>query len=65
MNDSLLGPNYVIGHSFFCPRGDNFKELNRQWYESVIKTEIIPLLEEYWFDNAERARQIADNLLRP
>lgn len=62
--DSLLGENYVIGHSFFCPRGNNFSELNRQWYESVIETEIIPLLEEYWFDNRERTRAIAKNLLR-
>jgi 5-methylcytosine-specific restriction enzyme B len=62
--DPLLGENYAIGHSFFCPRGDNFNELTRQWYESLVKTEIIPLLEEYWFDNAEHARRIADNLLR-
>jgi len=64
-NDSLLGENYAIGHSFFCPRGDNFNELTRQWYDSVVKTEIIPLLEEYWFDNGERARQIAEKLLHP
>jgi hypothetical protein len=31
----------------------------------VVKTEIIPLLEEYWFDNGERARQIAEKLLHP
>jgi 5-methylcytosine-specific restriction protein B len=62
--DSLLGENYSIGHSFFCPRGDNFKELDRKWFESVVKTEIVPLLEEYWFDNAERAKQLGKNLLR-
>jgi 5-methylcytosine-specific restriction protein B len=62
--DSLLGENYSIGHSFFCPRGDNFKELDRKWFESVVKTEIIPLLGEYWFDNVERAKQIGDKLLR-
>ena len=63
-SDSLLGENYSVGHSFFCPRGDNFKELDRKWFESVVKTEIIPLLGEYWFDNPERAKQIGDKLLR-
>jgi 5-methylcytosine-specific restriction protein B len=64
-NDSSLGDHYVIGHSFFCPRGDNFNELKRQWYERVVKTEIVPLLQEYWYDNSERARRVSENLLRP
>jgi 5-methylcytosine-specific restriction protein B len=63
-NDSSLGEHYVIGHSFFCPRGDNFNQLTRQWFEHVVKTEIIPLLEEYWYDNSERSRRVAQNLLR-
>jgi 5-methylcytosine-specific restriction protein B len=63
-SDPLLGQNYTIGHSFFCPRGDNFKELTRQYFDSVVKTEIIPLLHEYWYDNAERAEEVAGALLR-
>ena len=31
-NDSLLGENYAMGHSFLRPRGDNSIELKRQWY---------------------------------
>lgn len=63
-NDSSLGEHYVIGHSFFCPRGDDFRQLTRQWFERVITTEIIPLLHEYWYDDSERAQRAAEGLLR-
>src|SRR5712692_3409795 len=53
-DDPLLGENYQLGHSFFCPKGDNFAGLDRPWYERIVKTEIIPLLREYWFDNQQR-----------
>jgi 5-methylcytosine-specific restriction enzyme B len=61
--DELLGRNYQIGHSFFCPKGDDFKELDRKWYDSIVETEIVPLLNEYWFDNNEKADQEKANLL--
>jgi len=63
--DELLGRNYQIGHSFFIPRGDDFKELDRGWYESIVETEIIPLLNEYWFDNNEKASEEGERLLTP
>ncbi|MEK6698206.1 MAG: AAA family ATPase [Nitrospirota bacterium] len=62
-DDPLLGPNYQVGHSFFCPRGNNFAGLDRSWYDGVVKTEIIPLLKEYWFDNPKRAEQVSERLL--
>jgi 5-methylcytosine-specific restriction protein B len=62
-SDPLLGENYQVGHSFFCPKGDNFESLDRNWYEAIVNTEILPLLREYWFDNAKRAEQVAGNLL--
>jgi 5-methylcytosine-specific restriction protein B len=49
--DPLLGENYQIGHSFFCPKGDNFAGLDKNWFYGVVRTEIVPLLKEYWFDN--------------
>jgi len=65
-SDSLLGENYQVGHSYFCPKGDSFAELDIAWYEGVIKTEIAPLLKEYWFDNPSRANEaIALLLARP
>ena len=61
--DPLLGENYEIGHSFFLPKGDNFAGLDRNWYRRVVRTEIIPLLKEYWFDNPKRAEEAEKKLL--
>ena len=61
--DSLLGPNYQLGHSFFCPKGDNFAGLDRAWFEGIIKTEVGPLLREYWFDNSKKAEEVFTRLL--
>jgi len=46
-----LGEGYRIGHSYFCPVNENDNDI--EWYKSVIKNEIEPLLKEYWFDNKE------------
>lgn len=61
--DPLLGENYQIGHSFFCPKGDNFAGLDRNWYDGIVRTEIAPLLKEYWFDNQTRAEEVERRLL--
>jgi 5-methylcytosine-specific restriction protein B len=61
--DPLLGENYQIGHSFFCPKGDNFAGLDIKWYQSIVKTELIPLIKEYWFDNPKKAEDAERNLL--
>lgn len=50
-----LGPGFEIGHSYFCPAstvGDA-----EAWYGAVIDEEIRPLLEEYWFDEADRVER--------
>lgn len=62
-DDPLLGENYQVGHSFFCPRGDDFSGLDRSWFEGVVRSEIVPLLKEYWFDNARRVEQAEEGLL--
>ncbi len=49
-----LGPGFMIGHSFFCPE-DTEEDLGIDWYRSVIKFEIAPLIREYWFDDTEKA----------
>ena len=61
--DPLLGENYQIGHSFFCPKGDNFAGLDTNWFHSIIRTEIVPLLKEYWFDNQAKAEEAQRRLL--
>ena len=61
-NDSLLGENYMVGHSFFCPKGSDFSGLDRSWYDGIIETEIVPLIKEYWFDNADRVVELRERL---
>ena len=62
-DDPLLGENYQIGHSYFTPRGDNFAGLDKDWYNAIIRTEIVPLLREYWFDNPRKAEEMENRLL--
>lgn len=61
--DPLLGENYQVGHSYFCPKGDNFAPLDSDWYMSIVATEIAPLLKEYWFDNPQRADEAIQKLM--
>jgi MoxR-like ATPase len=56
-----LGPGYRIGHSFFVPPEDF--EYDVDWYRRIIETEIHPLLEEYWFDDPDKADSWREELL--
>ena len=57
-----LGAGYRIGHSFFVPP-EGF-EYDAGWYHRVIETEIFPLLEEYWFDDPDKAEHWRQQLLQ-
>jgi 5-methylcytosine-specific restriction protein B len=57
-----LGQGFEIGHSFFTP-GPSDLPIDVQWYRRVIAEEIGPLLEEYWFDNAQKSAEWIGNLL--
>lgn len=61
-DDSTLGAGFCIGHSYFCPRNEKNGVELEQWLSSVVEYEIAPLLEEYWFDAPETAREWADRL---
>lgn len=51
-----LGPGFCIGHSFFVPDGSEVS-LDEDWYNEIIEAEIIPLLQEYWFDNTSETER--------
>jgi hypothetical protein len=57
-----LGPGFCIGHSFFCSSGPKIK-LDEDGYRRVVKTEVAPLLREYWFDKPKQAQDMIDQLL--
>lgn len=56
-----LGRGYRVGHSFFVP--PQAFEYDPSWYRRIIETEIYPLLEEYWFDDPEKAEDWQRRLL--
>lgn len=56
-----LGPGFQIGHSFFTPIGPVAS--GDHWFQTVVETEIRPLLEEYWFDDPARAVEWRERLL--
>ncbi len=57
--DVNLGKGFMVGHSYFC----NYDK-SENWYSDIIKYEIKPLLEEYWFDDLNKVNNLVDELLR-
>lgn len=51
-SDETLGRGFRIGHSYFCTEN----EIDDMWLNSVVVYEIIPLLNEYWFDEASKVK---------
>jgi 5-methylcytosine-specific restriction protein B len=60
-SDKNLGEGFQIGHSFFCNNKNNKSE--KEWFEDIVKYEIAPLLEEYWFDDIETSQNKVKSLL--
>lgn len=56
--DDSLGPGFRIGHSYFCGQ----ENCTEEWMKSVVYYDIIPLLQEYWFDDRQKVQQW-ENLL--
>jgi len=44
--DISLGIGFRIGHSYFCTND----VVDEKWLNAVIEYELVPLLNEYWFD---------------
>ncbi len=56
--DSSLGSGFCIGHSYFC----NQKLCTEDWLKSVITYEIVPMLQEYWFDDSQKVQMWINRL---
>ena len=50
-----LGEGYCLGHSFFCPPGNDGAGCDAAWFKRVVRYEIEPLLMEYWFEDRDKA----------
>ena len=60
-DDKSLGSGFKIGHSYFCPALKDRKGTKKDLLD-IIRFEIIPLLEEYWYDNPDSIIQWKDAL---
>ena len=58
-----LGNQFRIGHSYVTPAHRLETGSTRAWFIQVAKTEIGPLLEEYWFDSPKTARDALERLV--
>lgn len=59
-DDTNLGKGYRIGHSFFTPIAPILDF--QKWYLSIVRYEIMPLLEEYWIDDPKMVQQFRISL---
>ena len=48
--DDSLGEGYCIGHSYFCGQ----ENCTDSWLKQIVNYEIVPMLQEYWFDEKEK-----------
>jgi 5-methylcytosine-specific restriction enzyme B len=58
-----LGPQFRIGHSCVTPDQDERVTDGRIWFRSKVKTEIGPLLDEYWYDAPDTAKKARADLV--
>lgn len=57
-SDESLGDGFCIGHSYFC----NLEYVNDKILSNIVEYELIPLLKEYWFDEADKVRDWSSTL---
>ena len=60
--NSGLGKGFCIGHSYFCVK-PSVGQSAQSWFESIVKYEIAPLLDEYWWDDKDKAESCRNDLL--
>ena len=58
-----LGDHFRIGHSYVTP-AHRLAGSTRDWFIEIAKTEIGPLLEEYWFDSPKTAKDAIEQLIK-
>ena len=61
--DRNLGPQFRVGHSYFSPAPHTAIDDPEDWFRGVVKHEIGPLLDEYWFDEPDIAATAMEELL--
>lgn len=55
IRDKSLGKGFCIGHSYFC--GRTKETCTKEWMQSVVDYDILPMLSEYWFDDDSKVQR--------
>lgn len=50
--DDSLGSGFQIGHSYLC--FEEPEQVTDEWLRVVVRYDILPMLQEYWFDNTKK-----------
>ncbi|MCD8291139.1 MAG: AAA family ATPase [Prevotella sp.] len=58
--DDSLGKGFCIGHSYFCNLKKEECTLDRM--QQVVEFDILPMLEEYWFDDNQKVENWSNAL---
>ena len=61
-SDETLGAGFCIGHSYFCDLHKSEMDELEAALIRIVDFEIIPLLNEYWFDDADMVNEWSNNL---
>ncbi|WP_154605533.1 AAA family ATPase [Arthrobacter sp. AQ5-05] len=59
-SDPGLGAGFAIGHSYLSGTAEDAR--HDSWLFSVVEDELVPLLQEYWFDEAGKVEDWAEKL---
>ena len=63
LGDEDLGRGFEIGHSYFVPNGK--ERAGESWRHHQVRSQILPLLREYWFDRRGKVKEWEKSLLDP
>ncbi len=58
-----LGEQFRVGHSYVTPIKRLDPNVTKNWFRDIVTTEVGPLLDEYWFDDLDRAKEERNRLL--
>lgn len=56
--DPSLGGGFCVGHSYFS----NLKSVDNEMLSNIVEYEMVPLLQEYWFDSPETVAEWTEKL---
>ena len=63
ISDHSLGKQFCIGHSYVTPSNNTKIDDGKTWFRDIVETEIVPLLDEYWFDDTAKTKDAKKQLL--